>query len=433
MLNAYRIELRRSPLLTAFPVMIAVDLLVLFGRSRYWIGVWPEASVAAQVVTLFLGPVLAGVSAWQAGRSSRVGMPETLLAAARPNWRIEAARLAATLTLGFLAYAIGCLTAAVISFSEAGPGFLWPSYLLLGASTLIIFASVGHLAGRWWPSATFTPIVCALGCFISMLALPIKFNVLAGPPDQHLRPLPVAVRMLFALALATLAVTAPRLRTSAERQMPRRATSPYIRSVAIGSTAASFIALAALLPSGELRVERPASATAPVCDRAEEGAPQVCVWPEHRKYLPELTAMAQRLGQPVQPSLKSPEEFYEFGLRRTKWGDRGFDIAEGHVRTAAIAMADQVFTQSLGICIPPQNETRAWQAMDNIHLWLEYRSTGQDPAVADQGLHMEGVSAAQREATKATRMPAAEQQKWLAEERSHIERGPSWCRPDDRF
>ncbi|MER8094784.1 hypothetical protein [Streptomyces goshikiensis] len=277
MLNAYRIELRRSPLLTAFPVMIAVDLLVLFGRSRYWIGVWPEASVAAQVVTLFLGPVLAGVSAWQAGRSSRVGMPETLLAAARLIWRIEAARLAATLTLGFLAYAVGCLTAAVISFSEAGSGFLWPSYLLLGASTLIIFASVGHLAGRWWPSAAFTPIVCALGCFISLLALPFKFNVLAGPPDQHLRPLPVAVRLLFALALATLAVTAPRLRTSAEHQMPRRATSPYIRSVAIGATAASFITLAAMPPSGELRVERPASATAPLCDRAERGAPQVCV------------------------------------------------------------------------------------------------------------------------------------------------------------
>ncbi|MFF4453572.1 ABC transporter permease [Streptomyces goshikiensis] len=433
MLNAYRIELRRSPLLTAFPVMIAVDLLVLFGRSRYWIGVWPEASVAAQVVTLFLGPVLAGVSAWQAGRSSRAGMPETVLAAARPIWRIEAARLAATLTLGFLAYAFGCLTAVVISVSEAGPGFLWPSYLLLGASTLIVFASVGHLAGRWWPSAAFTPVVCALGCFISMLALPFKFNVLAGPPDQHLRPLPVAVRLLFALALATLAVTAPRPRRGAERQMPRRAASLPIRSAAIGSAAASLIALAAVPASGELRVGRPASATAPLCDRAERGAPQVCVWPEHRKYLPELTAMAQRLNQPAQPWLKSPETFYEFGLRRTKWGDRGFDIAEGHVRTAAIAMADQVFTRSLGLCVPPDQERRAWQAMDNIHLWLEYRSTGHDPAAADQGLHREGVSAAQREATKAARMPVAEQQEWFAGERSHIIRGGSWCRPDDRF
>ncbi|MEE4492039.1 DUF7224 domain-containing protein [Streptomyces sp. BE230] len=431
MLNAYRIELRRSPLLTAFPVMIAVDLLVLFGRSRYWIGVWPEASVAAQVVTLFLGPVLAGVSAWQAGRSSRSGMPEALLATARPVWRLESARLTATLTLGFLAYAIGCLTAAVISFDEAGPGFLWPSYLLLGASTLIIFASVGHLAGRWWPSAAFTPAVCAMGAFISMLALPFRFNVLAGPPDQHLRPLPVAVRLLFALALATLAVTAPPLRRSAERQMPRHNTPWHIRGVAAGAAVISLFALAAIPAAGELRVERPATATTPVCERAVEGAPRVCVWPEHRKYLPDLTRMAQRLDRSSQSWLKSPRTFYEFGLERTTRGDGGFDIAEGHVRTAAIAMADRVFKESLGLCIPPHQEKRVWQAMDNIHLWLEYHSTGQDPAVADEGLHMEGVSVAQRAAARAMRAPAAEQQKWLIQERSYIVRDPSWCEPND--
>ncbi|MFJ8394941.1 hypothetical protein [Streptomyces sp. NPDC094144] len=215
MLNAYQIELRRSPLLTAFPLMIAVDLVVLFGRSRYWIGSWPEASVAAQVVTMFLGPVLAGVSAWQAGRSSRAGMPEFLLAAARPGWRAEAVRLAATLTLGFLAYGIGCLVAATVSSGDAGPGFLWPSYLLLGASALIIFASVGHLAGRWWPSAGFTPIVCALGSLISLSVLPFKFTLLAAPPDTYVRPQTVAVRVLCALALAVLAVTAPPLRRTA--------------------------------------------------------------------------------------------------------------------------------------------------------------------------------------------------------------------------
>lgn len=435
MLNAYRIELRRSPLLIAFPVMIAVDLAVLFGRSRYWIGVWPEASVAAQVVTLFLGPVLAGVSAWQAGRSSRTGMPESLLAAARPSWRIEAARLAATLTLGFLAYGIGGLTAAAISFADAGPGFLWPSYLLLGVSTLIIFASVGHLAGRWWPSAAFTPIVCALGCFISMLALPFRFNVLAGPPDQHLHPLPVAVRLLFACALAVLAVTAPPLRRGAERQMPRWGTSPGMRAVAIGAVAGSLAALLAMPATGEMRVDRPASAVVPLCDRAEVSAPRVCVWPEHRKYLPELTRMAQRLGKLPQPWMKAPGEFYQFGLRRTKWGDRGFDIAEGHVRPAAIAMADQVFTESIGRCRPPREERQAWEAMNNIRLWLEYRAMGQDPAVADKSLHMSGagVSAAQREATEASRMPAVEQRNWLAQERDHLLRDPSWCEPDERF
>ncbi|MER7536021.1 ABC transporter permease [Streptomyces sp. NPDC097704] len=430
MLNTYRIELRRSPLLTAFPVMIVVDLAVLFGRSQYWIGVWPEASVAAQIVTLFLGPVLAGVSAWQAGRSSRAGMPEFILAAARPGWRIEAARLTATLTLGFVAYGIGCIAAAAVSLSEAGPGFLWPSYLLLGAATLIIFASVGHLAGRWWPSPGFTPVVCTLGCFISMLGLPFKFNVLAGTPDTHLSPLPLAVRLLLALALAVLAVTAPPRTSKAERQMPRRELPPHMRGVVIGSAVCVLVALAAAPAAGELRVERPASATSPLCDRVDEKAPRVCVWPEHRKYLPELTKVAQRLGQSSQPWVKAPNEFYEFGLRRGSLGDRGFDIAEGHVRTAAIAMADQVFTTSLGRCVPPLKERRAWQAIDNIHLWLEYQAMGQDPAAADKGLNLMGVTTAQQEATRATRMTPAAQQKWITQERSHL-RESTWCKPDE--
>ncbi|WP_371792344.1 ABC transporter permease [Streptomyces sp. NBC_01471] len=430
MLKAYRIELRRSPLLTAFPVMVAVDLLVLFGRSQYWIGVWPEASVAAQIVTLFLGPILAGVSAWQAGRSSRARVPEFLLAAARPGWRIEATRLAATLTLGFVAYGVGCLTAAAVSLHDAGPGFLWPSYLLLGAATLIMFASVGHLAGRWWPSAGFTPIVCALGCFISMLALPFRFEVLAGPPDTHLQVQPTVVRMLFALALVVLAVTAPPRRRRAERETPFRRSSWHIKGAAVGALVCSLTALFAIPAAGELSADRPASATAPLCDRVNESTSRVCVWPEHRKYLPDLTRMVQRLGETGQHQFKAPDTFYEYGLRRIALGDRGFDIAEGHVRTAAIAMADQVFTESFGLCRPPANERQALMAIDNIHLWLEYRAMGEDPAVADKGLHQEGVSAAQREATKAARMSSADQRKWVSHERSHLRE--NWCNPDER-
>ncbi|GAA4885602.1 DUF7224 domain-containing protein [Kitasatospora terrestris] len=431
MLNAYRIELRRSPLLTAFPVMVAVDLLVLFGRSRWWIGVWPEASVAAQVVTLFLGPVLAAVSAWQAGRSSRAGMPEVLLAAARPTWRMEGVRLAATLTLGFLAYGLGCLAAAGVSIGEAGPGFLWPSYLLLGASTLVVFASVGHLAGRWWPSSSFTPVVCALGCFISLLALPFKLNVLAGSPDVHLRPLPVALRLCWAIALAVLAVTAPPLPTRAKNRMPSRGLPRKVRWVALAAALCSLVALGGVAGAGELRTERPATAATPLCDRTDSHAPRVCVWPEHRKYLPALVLMAQRLGATGQSWVVVPEEFDEFGLQRTAHGDRGFDITEGHVRTAAIAMAHRVFTDSFGRCVPPGNERRAWQAIDNVHLWLEYRAMGQDPAEADSGLHVAGIGAAQRAASDAVRLPAAEQRVWLDGESAEFHREASWCKPYD--
>jgi hypothetical protein len=432
MLNVYRIELRRSPLLAAFPLLVAVDLLVLFGRSRYWIGVWPEASVAAQVTTLFLGPVLSGVSAWQAGRSLRAGMPEGLLAVPRPDWQIEAARFSATLTLGFLAYAVGGMIAAAVSFKDAGHGFLWPSYLLLGATTLVIFASVGHLAGRWWPSPAFTPVVCALGCFISMLALPVKFNVLAGPPDTRMRMLPVVMRLLCALALATVALTAPAIRRGPIREMSRPRTPLLTRGVAVVSAAAAVFLLTSAIPAaGELREERPSSAVTPLCERADDTAPLVCVWPEHRKYLPALARMAQRLDHAGRFDIKAPREFREFGLRRTQWGDRGFDITEGHVRTAAIAMADNVFTDSFGLCRPPTKDRRAWQAMDAIHLWLEYLSMGEDPAEADRGLHMEGISAAQHEATGAARMSASGQQDWLARQRGYID--PAWCHPDVRY
>ncbi|MER6910842.1 ABC transporter permease [Streptomyces sp. NPDC000594] len=429
MLRTYRTELRRSPLLTAFPVMIAVDLAVLFGRSRYWIGVWPEASAAAQVVTLFLGPMVAGVSAWQAGRASRAGMPEFLLGAARPGWRVEGARLAATLTLGFAAYAIGCLTAAAVSWRDAGPGFLWPSYLLLGASTLLLFASVGHLAGRWWPSAAFTPVICALGGFIALLAQPVKFNVLAGAPDTHLRPLAITVRLLLALLLAVIAVAAPPLPGRAWRTVPRRPVSWGTRGVTLGAVACSLVALAALPAAGSLRMERPA--VVPECSRAAEEAPRVCVWPEHRKYLPELAALAERLAEPTQPWIKAPDTFHQFGLRRARLGDRGFDIAEGHVRTAAIAMSHQVFAASFGRCLPPDGASRAWQAVDNLHLWLEYKAMGRDPAVADRGLTLSGVSGAQRAAGAAARMSPAEQRSWVDRERREL-REESWCEPDDR-
>ncbi|MFJ4478820.1 DUF7224 domain-containing protein [Streptomyces xanthochromogenes] len=419
MLKIYRIELRRSPLLTTLPVLITVDLLVLFGRSRHWIGVWPEASAAAQVVTLFLGPVLAAVAAWQAGRASRAGLPESLLAAARPGWQVEAARLAATLTLGFTAYAVGCLVAVSVSLPDAGPGFLWPSYLLVGTATLTIFAALGHLAGRWWPSAAFTPVVCALGGFVVLVGAgqSIDMFVLSGAPDQMLRAQPIVWHLLFAVALAALAILVPRPGRVLDR-LPRW-PQPGGRSMSVIATAAcTVVALIAIPAVGNVQVDRPVSAVEPLCESVAKGASQVCVWPEHRKYLPELAAMADRVSRIPQAWLKMPSGFSEYGLNRTDLGDGGFDVAEGHVRTAAIAMSVEVFRSSFGRCRAPDPQREAWQAAkDRITLWLEYRAMGEDPSVADAGLTMSGVSEAQHDAAGMVRQPEAAQERWISQQR----------------
>lgn len=422
MVKIYVIELRRSPLLLALPLLVVIDILVLFGRSRHWIGVWPEASAAAQVVTLFLGPALAAVSAWQAGRGSRAGMPEVVLAAARPSWHAEAARFAATLTLGCAAYVIGCLTAAAISFRDAGPGFLWPSYLLLGLASLTIFAAVGHLAGRVWPSAAFTPAVCALGGFVAYVGVGkgYGFYVLSGGPNYAVDSGVLTQRLLLALALSGVAIFFNRVPKA------HRHTTSFTPVGTRALMATSTLAAVALLPlaalSGPIRIDRPATAVEPLCDRAGEKGARVCVWPEHRKYLPELTVMADRLARVPQDWIKQPSTFYEFGLRPTRLGDPGFDVAEGHVRPAAISMAAQVSALSMGQCTPPENAQRAWEASNRLDLWLEYRAMGKDPKVADEGLNMVGVSREQQAAGEAVALSEAEQEKWAAKQRALIKK-----------
>ncbi|MEV7240092.1 DUF7224 domain-containing protein [Streptomyces sp. NPDC003236] len=431
MLNVYRTEVRRSPVLTALPVLIAVDLLVLFGRTRYWIGVWPEASAAAQVVTLFLGPALAALAAWQAGRGSRADMPESLLVAARPHWQIESARLAATLTLGFAAYAVGCLVAAGVSLADAGPGFLWPSYLLMGSATLTMFAAVGHLAGRRWPSAAFTPVVGALGGFVVMMGTGQAFGlfVLSGTPDQMLRPRPIALHLALAFALLACAVLAPPPRRTTGG-LPRR-PAPVVRRLA-GTTAAAgaVLALIALPAAGEARTDRPATTVQPLCGTVAKDSTRVCVWPEHRKYLADLSGMADHMASVPQQWIRMPHLMTEYGLRRTPLGDPGFDVTEGHVRTAAIAMSNSVFYTSFSHCAPPVNERKRapWQlAKDRITLWLEYRAMAEDPSRADEGLSMSGVSQAQREAAAMVRRPESEQRQWIDQQIRTL--GKSGCRP----
>lgn len=422
MLTVYRIELRRSPLLIALPVLLSVDLAVLFGRSRYWIGVWPEASAATQVVTLFLGPVLAAVSAWQAGRSSRTGMGESLLASPRHSFWVEAQRLAATLTLGFLAYVIGGLAAAAVSFRSAGPGFLWPSYLLLGAATLTLFAAVGHLVGRIWPSSAFSPVVCALGGFVFMVSVGRSYGmfVLSGTPGYIVLPFPITARLMLAGSLAVLAVVAPV--NAVGKCVPPRRVTWRSRGVAAGVSTVILATLIAFPAAGDVQQDRQASAVNPLCDRARSTAPRVCVWPEHRKYLPELILMAERMDGVPQPWVKSPDVFYQEGLRPTKLGDSGFSVVEGHVRPAAFAMANVVLEESLGSCVLPQDAVQAWEVRDQLHLWLEYRSMGTDPATADEGLHMEGVSGAQQAAAQAVRQSEALQSQWTSRLRADFEK-----------
>lgn len=107
MTRALRVEIRRSPMRWVFPLLLALDLGMLFGRDTLWIGVWPQASVAAQNPAWFIAPVVAASAAWSAGRLSRARASEQLAVAPRPGWQREAVQLTATLVYGWTVLATG--------------------------------------------------------------------------------------------------------------------------------------------------------------------------------------------------------------------------------------------------------------------------------------------------------------------------------------
>lgn len=95
------------------------------------------------------------------------------------------ASIVASWTYGLVVLVAGAAIAAIASLDEAGDGFLWPSYLLLGLSMVTLCVGIGHLAGRLLPvvlsSAVAAAAVFVLGLFIGDAYGNSFLYVLSGP------------------------------------------------------------------------------------------------------------------------------------------------------------------------------------------------------------------------------------------------------------
>src|SRR5690606_25958929 len=128
-----------------------------------------------------------------------------------PAWRADALLLAASVTYGLAAYLPGVVLAAVVSAPIAGPGFLWPSYLLLGVCMVVLCTSIGHLAGKLSASRYVPPLVVA-ACMFGMMFTRQLFElyVLSAPVQVQVSATALAARGGLAVLLAVLAVALPR-------------------------------------------------------------------------------------------------------------------------------------------------------------------------------------------------------------------------------
>jgi hypothetical protein len=381
MRSVFWAELRRSPLRWWLPVLALLNVVVL-ASNQGWAGAWPRASAEALRPVVFLGPLVAAGAAWSAARSGLPGVSDRMRSSARADWIPDAAQLTGSAVIGLVGYLAGVAYAAFASFAQAGPGFIWPSYLLLGAAATVACAAIGHIAGRVTGSRFGAPIAAGAGClvlmmaFSSLLGLTDNGNAVVGDPAFSVKPAALDTRLLLGLGLTATAVTVPSLLGwKAGRWQPElQRWSAGALGVAV------VVAAVALIPTQQVLQAR-AAPTAPDCTAT---VPRMCLWPEDRSYLKDVTALAVRAGQLPPDQFRVPGTFYEQGVGV---GDSsGFSLDYGSVSDnmwfVASAMAYDVLSSTFGsqACFPPSMSKVSYDNLEQSSLllvqWLSTRIFG---------------------------------------------------------
>ena len=308
-MSALWLHVRNSPIRWAVPALVALDLAVLFLRNRHWIGVWPEAGAAAQVPAYLLGVVGAGAAAWAASAPARHGVDEQLRAARVHPAHVEAHRVAATLVVLMIPYLIGQVAAFVVTARTAPPGVhLWLGYVALGLFVIMLATAIGWACGRLL-GPVFSAFTAALGfLFLTVLLDRVGFVVVSGRPDVVVDPLPMALRLLLAVALLLAMLWLGGTAVPQQRRWRVAASLPIALS------------LLAVMGTTTAVTDRKPPGDKALC---VDGSTRLCISPEHEKYLPQMREINARIDQ-LPDAFTRPQLINEVGFHNA-FGPDGRD------------------------------------------------------------------------------------------------------------
>ncbi|WP_409074657.1 hypothetical protein [Micromonospora chalcea] len=294
-------QIRNSPVRMAVFPLAVLDIAVVFLRSRFWFGVWPDTGAAAQIPTYLLGLIVAACAAWAADAPLRHNMQEQIKAAAISPARLEGLRLVATALILSLPYLVGQAVAFSLTARTFPPGVhLWFGYFLVGLFVTILSVVIGWACGKFI-GTTFGAVVAALG-WLLLVALSSNvsdFVVMSGSPEVTVDLVAIVTRLALIAAIFVVFIVVPVVGRPSRRV-----------ALALISTAVS---LGIVLTATSTVVQRKAPASA----SCVSGRIKLCVWPEHEKYLPSLTSVGERVE--VLPGVFAvPPQMNEFGIDPVK-------------------------------------------------------------------------------------------------------------------
>lgn len=279
---------------------------------------------------------------------------------------------------------------------------------------ITLATAVGHAMGRMVRSLVAPPVAAA--AVVSVLVWgPDSLHVVSGPPHLEVTTNALVARV----ALAAAAVTAALVAGSVEVQW-----RGWVRGLtpSMAALLATAVAVVALSGAGPLRVQREAP-DPPLCS---DGSPTVCIWPQHRRFLPSLDAVATRLAATgAEVDIVVPGRFHERGLHGPVDQDLdGFVLHLAGEWPAVRGMAASVLNATF-----PGNPCRAAteaagerrsEAQSALTEWLvNYAFGGPKP----EGF-FGGDPAAEAVANQVFTLPEVEQFAWADEQVSIIKETP---------
>lgn len=313
------IETRRT-----VAVLLALPLFLLAWQTLGgWfvrpVVLWPDLSFVIGKGATPIGPPLAGIAAWMAGRERRRGLAELLHTTARASFPRLLATLAGTLCWGVLAYSAFVIFALLWTARRAtwgGPDG-WP--ILVGLLALALYATFGFLIGTVLPSRFAAPLVALAVFAVQVSLLPLANAFLSFYPLQWVflvthvdttvwfgsRPAVAPFQALFSVGLTILGLVG----LAYYRGRPHPLWSVASVLLALALVTASIVGVLQRAPTrAQMREywypDRPARAYTPVCSAAPL---PVCVHPAYAAALPQVSAdlndlLAPLIGVPGFPS-----------------------------------------------------------------------------------------------------------------------------------
>src|ERR1700733_11035358 len=161
-----RIEIRRSVVLWAVPLLVALFYFDSFRTAAGFPPVWTvRSSVITSHIVADFGPFAAGLAAWVASREGRRKTGDLVATTVRPAWARQASALGATLFWLILTFLVGVAAVYIdtaLNATWGGPP-LWP--VAVGVVEVVTFAVIGFTAGALFPGR-FTAPLAAIGTFL---------------------------------------------------------------------------------------------------------------------------------------------------------------------------------------------------------------------------------------------------------------------------